>query len=119
MISLQNKLRQMGEGFAELTDYCYHYFRPIKETPCLIWYETAETDSFHADNHKQCQNISGIVDLFTKTEYDELADAVQNKLDAMGLAWSYTEGALYEPETGLIHHQWTWEVSTDGGDSDG
>lgn len=114
MISLQNKLRQMGEAFAELTDSCFHYWRPVKDVPCLIWYEQGEIESFHADNRKQSQAISGIVDLFTKTEFDPLADAVQDKLDAMGLTWSYTEGANYEPETGLIHHQWTWEVATDG-----
>lgn len=109
---LQNKLRQLGEAFAELTDYCYHYFRPVKTTPCIIWAESGEADSFHADNHKTEQNITGTVDVFTKTEFDGLLDSVQTALDGLGAAW-YLSSVQFEDDTQLIHYEWTWEIATE------
>lgn len=113
MISLQNKLKQMGDAFAAVTEKCYHYFRPIKDVPCIIWAEDGEAVSFHAGNRKACQNISGSTDLYTKTEFDPLCDAVQEALENLGVAWSLNS-VQYEEETNLIHYEWVWEVATDG-----
>lgn len=117
MMSLQNKLRQMGEAFAAVTPKCFHYWRPVKEVPCLIWAESGEENSFHSNNHKSEQNIVGTVDLFTKTEFDSLADDVQNTLEEMGVTWML-ESVQYEEETNLIHMEWSWGVSFGGNDSD-
>lgn len=113
MIALQNKLRQMGEAFAAVTPNSCHYFRPVTAFPALIWAEDGEADSFNADNHKACQNITGTVDLFTKTEFDPLLDDVQAALEGLGVAWRL-ESVQYEDETNAIHYEWTWEVATDG-----
>ena len=113
MIALQNKLRQMGEAFAAVTSNSCHYFRPVTAFPALIWAEDGEADSFNADNHKACQNITGTVDLFTKTEFDPLLDDVQAALEGLGVAWRL-ESVQYEDETNAIHYEWTWEVATDG-----
>ena len=113
MISLQHKLRQMGVTFATLTDHAYHYWRPVKNLPCLIWFEVGEENSFHADDHKACQNIQGEVHVYTKTEFDPLMDAVQDALNDLGVAWTWRD-ANYEDETNLIHYSWVWNVATDG-----
>lgn len=113
MIALQNKLRQMGEAFAAVTENACHYFRPVTAFPALIWAEDGEADSFNADNHKACQNITGTVDLFTKTEFDPLLDDVQAALEGLGVAWRL-ESVQYEDETNAIHYEWSWEVATDG-----
>ncbi len=113
MMSLQNKLQQMGVAFATVTEKCYHYWRPVKDVPCLIWAESGESTSFHSNNRKAEQNIAGTVDLFTKTEFDPLADAVQDVLDSLGVAWRL-ESVQYEDETSLIHMEWSWEVAFGG-----
>lgn len=113
MIALQLKLRQMGEAFATVTKNAYHYFRPVTSFPALIWAESGEADSFHADNKKACQNIQGTVDLFTKTEFDPLLDDVQTALEGLGVAW-YLSSVQYEDETNAIHYEWTWEVASRG-----
>lgn len=113
MISLQAKLKQIGDAFAEVTENCFHYWRPVKNVPCLIWAESGEEDSFHADNHKREQRLTGSVDLFTKTEYDPLADDVQNKLEDLGLAW-ILNSVQYEEDTNLIHMEWNWSVVNRG-----
>lgn len=115
MIALQNKLRQIGTAFAAVTQNAYHYFRPVTSFPALIWAESGEADSFHADNKKACQNIQGTVDLFTKTEFDPLLDDVQTALEGLGVAW-YLSSVQYEDETNAIHYEWTWEVASRGED---
>ena len=109
MISLQNKLRQMGVAFGALTDNVYHYFRPLKTLPAIIWAEDGEAVSFHSNNTKSCQNISGTIDLYTKKEFDPLADAVQDTLEALGVGWRLNS-VQYEEDTDLIHYEWVWEV---------
>lgn len=112
-MSLQAKLQQLGVAFAEITEVCYHYWRPVKTVPCLIWAEDGEDDSFHSDNHKSEQRIVGTIDLFTKTEFDPIADQVQETLDDLGLTWTL-ESVQYEEETNLIHMEWRWGVITNG-----
>lgn len=114
-MSLQNKLAQFGSAFAELTANVNHYWRPVKNVPCIIWAETGEDDSFHANNHKEEQRIIGTVDLFTKTEFDPLADQIQETLENLGVTWSL-DAVQYEDETNLIHYTWNWGVTFNGND---
>lgn len=109
MMSLQAKLRQIGEALAQVTEKCYHYWRPVTDAPCLIWAESGEENSFHANDHKQEQRLIGSVDYFTQTEFDPTCDAVQAALDGLGLTWAL-ESVQYEDETNLIHYEWRWGV---------
>lgn len=109
MTSLQNKLRQIGSGLADVAT-CYHYWRPVKTTPCIIWAEDGEDSASYANNAKTEQAISGTAHLFTKTEYDPLLDDVQDKLGELGLAWALNS-VQFEDETNLIHYEWRWRVA--------
>ena len=113
MMSLQSKLRQLGEAFAAVTPTCYHYWRPVKKVPCIIWAESGEDNSFSADNRKQEQTIIGSVDLYTKTEFDPLLDDVQTALEALGIPWILSS-VQYEDETKMIHYTWDWSVTNRG-----
>lgn len=117
-MTLQNKLRQIGTSLATLTTKTYHYYRPVKDIPCLIWAETGEEFSFNSDNHKTEQRIVGTVDCFTKTEFDSLLDSVQTMLDSLGLTWSL-DAVQYEEETNLIHYTWSWGVIHGQTDNEG
>lgn len=110
---LQSKLRQIGTTLAALTTNCYHYFRPVQKFPAIIWAETGEENSFHADNGKAEQRIVGTVDCFTRTEFDSLLDDIQGAFEALGLTWKL-DAVQYETETKLIHYSWTWGVVADG-----
>ena len=114
-MSLQNKLQQFGTAFAQLTTNVYHYWRPVKNPPCIIWAETGEENSFHANNRKKEQRIIGTVDLFTKTEFDTLVDQIQETLENLGVTWSL-EAVQYEDDTDLIHYTWNWGVTFNGND---
>lgn len=107
---LQAKLRQIGTALSAITENCYHYWREKKDLPCLIWSETGEDNSFHSDNRKSEQRIIGTVDLFTKTEFDPLADSVQETLNDLELTWSLSS-VQYESDINLIHYEWEWGVN--------
>lgn len=111
MTSISSKLlpiRDMLVGI--LPDATYHYFRKVKKTKYIIWAEDAESDSFGSDNTKQEQQITGTIDLFTKTEYDSTADSIQDGLNALGIGWALNT-VQYEEETNLIHYEWSFWVA--------
>ena len=77
----------------------------------MVWQEQGEGDSLSSDNHKTRQVIEGIIDYFTKTEFDKTVDVIQEILDeAEKVGWALTS-VVYEDETSLIHYSWNWELS--------
>lgn len=89
----------------------YHYWRPRLEVPFCVWAEEGEGDSLHTGNHKTEQVITGTIDYFTKTEYDEMVDAIQDAINEVEvLGWNLSS-VDYEEETNLIHYSWDWEIS--------
>ena len=108
-MTLQNKLRKLYEPFLALQCPVSHYSR-MTTFPYVVWAESGEDTSFNSNNRKSEQQLTGVVDLFTKTEFDPLADDVQNILESEEIGWRLAT-VQYEDETGLIHYQWEWWVS--------
>jgi hypothetical protein len=88
----------------------YHYWRPRLQAPYCIWAEDGEGDSLHADNKKKEQVISGTIDYFTKEEFDDNVDAIQEALNDIEIGWELSS-VDYEDETNLIHYTWTFETA--------
>ena len=108
-MTLQQKLKQLNDGFAALSVPFSHYRRPRKEPPFGAWAEDGEGNSFHANDRKVEQTIAGTADYFTKVEFDPVIDEVQAMLQAKTSSWRL-ESVQYEEETSLIHYEWSWEV---------
>lgn len=108
MKSLQTILNSLYTPFLELDCTVSHYKRTAKP-PFVVWAEDGEDTSFNSNNRKTEQQLTGIVDLFTLTEFDELADDIQEILNGEGVGWNL-ESVQYEDETNLIHFQWRWWV---------
>lgn len=109
-MTLQGKLRWFGEKLAEICPRTYHYKKAVNASlPYCVWSETGEVDSFGADNKKEEQVIGGDVHYFTKTEYDPVSDDIQSLLNENRLYWRL-ESVQYEPDTGLIHYEWSWGI---------
>ena len=110
--SLNDKIKLIAtvltgvEGLA-----AYHYYVPDNVTaPYCIWSEDGEGESSHGDNHGRDQVVTGRADYYTRTEFDDAVDGIQDALDAEdNVCWSLYAVA-YEPETGLVHYTWDWEV---------
>lgn len=89
----------------------YHYWRPNLKAPFIVWQEDGESvKSLSADNHKAQQGLYGVVDFYTKKEYDPVFDQIQSALNHLeGFSFKY-DMTQFEDETNLIHHSWTWEA---------
>lgn len=107
-MTLTDKLRQLAEGLGALGTAVYHYHRPAMSFPCIVWAEEG-ADAIHADGGMAEQSPQGTLDYFTPAEFDSMVDAIQDKLQALGLAWELNS-VQFEEDTGLIHYEWTWEV---------
>lgn len=89
---------------------CYHHFRTGIKPPYVIWAEDNGIGQ-QADGHKAEQAIEGTIDLFAKTEYDPLFDAIQRELNLEpSIVYWELNSTQYEEETGLTHYEWVWEV---------
>lgn len=106
MMSLQNMLQKLYQPFLELNCTVSHY-RRADWPPYVVWTETGEESSFGADDHKAEQQLTGLVDFYTKTEFDTIADSIQTILNSQEVGWKL-ESVQYEEETNLIHYQWRW-----------
>lgn len=108
-MTLQQLCRKLYAPFLDLNCAVTHY-RRIAKFPYVVWAEEAEENSFNSDNHKSEQQLTGTVDLFTKNEFDSLADDIQEILDAEPVGWKLAS-VQYEDQTNLIHYQWQWWVT--------
>lgn len=81
----------------------------MKSRRYFVWEEDGGND-LNADNGHDETAMTGYTDLFTEVEFDPAARALGPAFDAAGIAWEYT-GVSYEPDTGLFHHTWEWEVA--------
>lgn len=112
MTSLQSKLEPIGTMLAEISDYCYHYWRsaPKGVKAYIVWAEDQEGDSLNGNNLKLEQGIHGTIDYFTKTEFDEVCDSIQEGLNELeNVSWRISS-VQFEEETTFIHHEWEFWV---------
>lgn len=109
---LSNRLSPIAEMLSDLNTEVFHYWRSAPEglKSYIVWAEDGEENSLEADNKKQRQGIHGTIDLFTKTEFDSLADEIQEGLNNLeNVSWRL-ESVQYEDETMFIHYEWEFWV---------
>ena len=115
-MSIANKIKRIRDALNTLDVPVYHYFAPSSAVvPYIVWYEEAEASSFDADTRKAEQAIGGHIEFFTKTEYDDVADGIQEALNGVEhCAWQYDTVVYGDPaneDNNTIHHSWSWEVA--------
>ena len=105
------KAEQLPDSLSGITGLkLYHLFKPATiKAPYAVWQEDSEGQSFYSSNRKQEQVLVLTLDYFTLTEYDLVADSIQNALDEAGLAWKLNS-FQYEDETKLLHYEWIVQV---------
>lgn len=109
----QNNLSKLKNALTSIQGLSvYHYRHPSGiSPPYIVWAEDGEGDSLHTGNHKAQQVITGTIDYFTKNEFDQTIDSIQNALNTVeNLGWQL-ESVQYEDETNLIHYEWIFEVA--------
>lgn len=108
MISQLKKIRDALTSIEGLA--VYHYWHPRLNAPYCIWAEDGEGDSLHTDNHKTEQVITGTVDYFTRTDFDETVDLIQSALNSLENCGWMLNSVQFEDDTNLIHYEWSFEI---------
>ncbi|MBR2549416.1 MAG: hypothetical protein IKE92_05250 [Clostridiales bacterium] len=105
------KAEQLPDALSGITGLkLYHLFKPATiKAPYAVWQEDSEGQSFYASNRKQEQVLELTLDYFTQTEYDPVADNIQDALDEARFAWKLNS-FQYEAETKLLHYEWIVQV---------
>lgn len=81
----------------------------MKSSRYFVWQEDGAADLLAEGKHVE-RVFTGTTDLFTKTEFDPWARAVEAAFDRHDIAWSLSYVG-YEDDTGFYHHEWAWEVN--------
>ena len=111
---MQDKLKIIPEILLAVTDKVYHYEAMHVSDKYIVWAEDSEGSSLEADNYKAEQSIQGTIDYFTKEEFDENVDKIQEVLTASCIPF-YLNSVQYESAddsgSNLIHYEFVFEVS--------
>lgn len=105
---MQQKLLNLSRELAKLTDRVYHYRAPFETAPSyVVWAEDGRNDLLAGNVHVEGA-WEGTIDLYTRTEFDELADRIPETLEALGCSWSLN--SVQVEDSGLIHHEWLFNL---------
>lgn len=111
---MQSKLKIIPEILRSVTEKVYHYDAMGQDDKYIVWAEDSEGDSVEGNNQKINQSIQGTIDYFTREEFDENVDKIQEALIASCVSF-YLNSVQYESRddsgAGYIHYEWVFEVS--------
>lgn len=109
-----SKLTEIPKILRRITPNVWHYEAMQQTNQYIVWAEDGEGSSVEANDRKTEQSITGTIDLFTMTEFDPAADAIQDVLKENRISF-YLNSVQYENRddgyAGYIHYEWVFEVA--------
>lgn len=113
MSGYMESIRRIRDGllpFAQRGISVSHGMSLKKDLPKIIWMHGPEANQDLSGNDVKCaQVITGSVYYFTREEYDETVDEIQDTLSEIaGLSWALTE--VETSEEGVWFYAWDWEM---------
>lgn len=111
MTSMRSKLIKIRDALAGIDGLdVFHYWHLRDELPYCVWEETTEAGSLMMGNHKMEQAIGGVVEFYTKDEFDPLVDDIQDALNGVDGLSFYLNLAEYDEQLNAIRKQWVWRI---------
>ena len=111
---MNSKIKKVRDALKKVSDNVYHYECMKKPDQYIVWAEDSEGSSANGDNQKLNQSIQGTIDYFTKTEFDENVDRIQDALNAERISFylnSVQDESGDDSGSGYIHYEWIFEVT--------
>ena len=108
-MSVVIKLKKIRDALLYVSDAVGHYTFSKNMNEYIVWAEDGEGDSLHLNDQKNEQTITGTIDLFTKNEYSETIDKIQEALNKSRISF-VLQSVKYEEETKYIHYEWRFEI---------
>ena len=83
----------------------YHQWADTDADEYIVWAEDSEAGAVHADNRKELQILDVTVDVFTKEEYPDIINRLQNAFNDAELPFELLS-VQYEQDTGYTHYEY-------------
>ncbi|MDL2324061.1 hypothetical protein LJC61_02765 [Ruminococcaceae bacterium OttesenSCG-928-A16] len=103
-----NTLEKVKNALMPLCDNVGHYTAARKGFPRIVW-EEVTAEGLRAENITDGQAWSGVINLFSKKEFEPLFDSIQNALNQAQISF-YLNSVQYEEDTGVTHWEWAFSV---------
>lgn len=108
-LNLNKKLKSFRDDLKVLCDNVFHYHTTDSTDEYIVWMEDGEASAISSDNGKEEQEITIFVDLYTKKEYSELVDDLQDLFQIRRYGFQLN-AVQFEEDTSFIHYTWQVQV---------
>lgn len=113
------KLQTIRDALLTIGVPVHHFYAIDESNAYIVWAEEGQADAVWTDNRMEDQALSGTVDYFTRTEFDQNFVRIQRVLNNIGLSYRLnsvqdeneliSQGVMEgESGTGYIHYEWVW-----------
>lgn len=110
-MTLNEKIKIVRDALNTTSGPVYHYRKDQKAgNRYIVWQEDRDDSIMYASNGRSERSIHGTIDLFTLTEYDELADQLETALETASRITYRLNAVMYEDDTNFIHYEWEFWV---------
>lgn len=103
------RLDMIKNALLSVSENVFHFHAPPNQNPDYIVWAEDGIRNFQANNKQNETTITGTIDLFTKNQNSSLVNSISEELNKIPAAW-YLNSIQREPETGLLHYEWVFEV---------
>lgn len=98
-------LKEIKEFLLDITLNTYHQEAWQQHDTYIVWAEDGESGAVHGDNRKVKQILDVTIDVFTKDEYPEIIERLQNAFNDKGIPFELLS-IQYEPDTKYTHYEY-------------
>lgn len=99
------KLQEIKGFLQGITLNAYHQQAGEQKDTYIVWQEDGESDAVHADNRKEIQILDVTIDVFTKEEFPEIIERLQNAFNDNGIPFELLS-IQYEIDTKYTHYEY-------------
>jgi hypothetical protein len=98
-------LKEIKEFLLGITLNVYHYEAWQQPDTYIVWAEDGESDAIHGDNKKLKQILDVTIDVYTKDEYPEIIEQLQQGFNDKGIPFELLS-IQYEKDTKYVHYEY-------------
>lgn len=102
------KFLNLRKALTKVIPNVYHYSAPPDIEQYVVWAEDGQVNAAWSCDRMDEQVIQGTIDYFTKVEFDDIPEKLQESLSSERIPFRLNS-VQREESTGYIHYEWVFE----------